>query len=265
MDSDIFSNGSSFDFFPKDDSSPGVLLIHGFTGTPAEVRYLGEGLAQRGVGAHAPLLAGHGTRVEDLARTSWRDWFRCVDEKVRDLEKVYRPESFYIGGLSMGALLAVHAYAMNPGTFAGLIVMAVPFRLPLTVAWAISGFRYMPVSFDIRIPKLGGPDVMDEKVRDLIPSYRHHSLKAAVSLQELSRRVREEDLPVIEGNVLLLHGKFDITAPLFNMELFREEARRARVKSKILPRSGHLIPVDVDRDVVCESVLDFIRLESAFP
>jgi esterase/lipase len=127
------------------------------------------------------------------------------------------------------------------------------------VELVISGYGTLPVRFDVKVPKLGGPDVRDKRVRGLLPSYRQHSLRAAVSLLELARKVRREDLPMVDGSVLLMHGRWDVTAPPFNVELFRNEAGRARIRSKILARSGHLIPVDRDRDAVCEAVLGFIR------
>lgn len=259
MNDGVFSDPEPFDFFPADDGAPGLLLIHGFTGTPAELRYLGRGLAMEGIGAHGPVLDGHCTRVEDLGHTTWRDWLGSVQRKIESLERIYRPGKFFIGGLSMGALLAIHEHVQKPGRYAGLIVMAVPLRLPLTVELAISGYGALPLWFDVRVPKLGGPDVMDERVRDLLPSYRHHSLKAAVSLLELARKVRSEDVPLVDGSVLLMHGQYDVTAPLFNVNLFRSEAGRARITEKILKRSGHLIPVDYDRDAVCGTVLDFIK------
>jgi carboxylesterase len=264
MDDKIFSEPDPFDFYPQDDSSPGVLLIHGFTGTPAELRYMGRTLAAKGVGAHCPLLKGHGTRVADLGRTGWRDWLGTVERKVEALREIYSPENFYIAGLSMGALLAIRMFARFPDRFAGLIVMAVPLRLARASEIAIWCYRMSRLPIDLKIPKLGGPDVMDERVRELLPSYRHHSMRAAVSLQEFSRGVRSEDLPRLEGYVLLLHGRFDITTPLRNTEIFRHEAPRAKVAMKVFPRSGHLVPVDFDRDAVSESVMDFIRRKASF-
>ncbi|MFH1435791.1 MAG: alpha/beta fold hydrolase [Pseudomonadota bacterium] len=263
MDDSIFSDPRPFDYFPGDDRSAGVLLIHGFTGTPAEIRYLGKGLSSRGMGAHCPLLDGHGTSVEDLSKTRWRDWMRSVEEKVEALEKIYRPENFFIGGLSMGSLLAIHCYARNPGKFAGLVVMAAPLRLPLFTEYAISCYKLMHLPFDIKVPKLGGPDVVDDRVRSLIPSYMHHSIRAAVSLQEFSRKVRREDLSQLEGDVLVLHGKYDVTTPPANVELMRGEAEKARIRTRIFGRSGHLIPVDYDRDEVVECVADFIGGQGA--
>jgi carboxylesterase len=259
MNDSVFSDPEPFDFFPAHDDAPGLLLIHGFTGTPAELRYLGRGLAREGIGAHGPVLEGHCTRVEDLGRTTWQDWLGSVQRKIESLEKIYRPGKFFIGGLSMGALLAIHEHVRRPDRYAGLVVMAVPLRLPLAVELVISGYGTLPVRFDVKVPKLGGPDVRDKRVRGLLPSYRQHSLRAAVSLLELARKVRREDLPMVDGSVLLMHGRWDVTAPPFNVELFRNEAGRARIRSKILARSGHLIPVDRDRDAVCEAVLGFIR------
>ena len=259
MDDKVFSDPHPFDYYPGDDRSAGVLLIHGFTGTPAEIRYLGEGLAGRGIGAHCPLLDGHGTSVEDLSKTRWRDWMRSVDEKIEALEKIYSPENFFIGGLSMGSLLAIHCYARNPGKFAGLIVMAAALRLQKFAGYAISGYKLLRLPFDIKVPKLGGPDVVDERVRNLLPSYMHHSIRAAVSLQELARKVRREDLSLLEGDVLVLHGKYDVTIPPANVELIRRGAENARIRTRIFGRSGHLIPVDYDRDEVVECVADFVR------
>ena len=259
MDDTIFSDPQPFDYYPGDDRSAGVLFIHGFTGTPAEIRYLGKGLSLRGIGAHCPLLEGHGTSVEDLSKTRWRDWLRSVEKKVESLEKIYSPENFFIGGLSMGSLLAIHCYARNPGKFAGLIVMGAALRLQILAEYAIGSYKLMRLPFDIKVPKLGGPDVVDERVRSLIPSYMHHSIRAAVSLREFSRKVRREDLSLLEGDVLLLHGKYDVTTPPANVELLRGEAEHARIRTKIFGRSGHLIPVDYDRDEVVECVADFVR------
>src|SRR5262249_50914792 len=60
----------------------GCLLVHGFTATPAEMRPLGEALAARGFPVRGVRLAGHGTSVEDLARTGWRDWYASVEHDL---------------------------------------------------------------------------------------------------------------------------------------------------------------------------------------
>ena len=63
----------------------GALLLHGFAGTPPELRRLGEELANAGWRCHGPLLAGHGTTPEDLARTRWEDWAASAEEALAEL------------------------------------------------------------------------------------------------------------------------------------------------------------------------------------
>src|SRR5437763_14070236 len=102
------------DAFSLPGSRPlGCLLVHGFTGTPEEMRPLGEALAARGFPVHAVRLAGHGTDVAELARTRWTDWFAPVEAGVA------RPRATAgrrgVAGRSMGSLLALHPAAPRPG------------------------------------------------------------------------------------------------------------------------------------------------------
>ena len=69
--------------FRHDGSDIGVLLCHGFTGTPQSLRPWGEYLAERGYTVHVPLLPGHGTTWQDMNSTRWQDWYACVDRAFR--------------------------------------------------------------------------------------------------------------------------------------------------------------------------------------
>src|SRR5947207_15572 len=84
----------------------GVLLIHGFTGSPPEVRPLGEYLAQQGLVVHGVRLPGHGTRPEDLLAVTWQDWAAHVREALDALHA--ECETVFVGGLSMGGLLTLY-------------------------------------------------------------------------------------------------------------------------------------------------------------
>src|SRR5438445_1896995 len=83
----------------------GALVVHGFTGTPFEVRLLGEALAGRGFAVEGPVLAGHAGTTSDLAASRWPDWVASAE---RALEKLRgRAERVGVCGLSMGALVAL--------------------------------------------------------------------------------------------------------------------------------------------------------------
>lgn len=77
-----------------------VLLIHGYTGSPREMLWLGTQLHKAGYTVSIPRLPGHGTNKEDFLATSWKDWLRRVYDEYLDLSEAYK--TVYIGGLSMG-------------------------------------------------------------------------------------------------------------------------------------------------------------------
>ncbi|MER6924420.1 alpha/beta fold hydrolase, partial [Streptomyces spiralis] len=86
--------------FRHEGGEVGVLLCHGFTGSPQSLRSWAEYLAERGLTVSLPLLPGHGTRWEDMAITGWQDWYAEVDRELRALRE--RCAHVFVAGLSMG-------------------------------------------------------------------------------------------------------------------------------------------------------------------
>jgi carboxylesterase len=90
-----------------------VLLIHGLTGSPFEMKYLAERLNKAGFTVKVPCLPGHCTTVKDLSRTNRRDWYGSVREMFVELKR--SSETVFVGGLCMGALLALQlAHEFGP-------------------------------------------------------------------------------------------------------------------------------------------------------
>lgn len=92
----------------------GVLLIHGFTGSPAHMRLIGEGLKERGFAVRGILLPGHGTDPRDMERVTWQDWWRAAVEAAEEMREKYA--YFTVAGLSMGGLMALMLAAEMPVT-----------------------------------------------------------------------------------------------------------------------------------------------------
>lgn len=90
----------------------GVLLIHGFTGSPAEMRRLGGYLHAAGLTVAAPLLPGHGTTVADCNDTRWADWTAAVEAALAQVQATCR--AVFVAGLSMGALLTLYLAEQHP-------------------------------------------------------------------------------------------------------------------------------------------------------
>ena len=106
---------------PQGEAIAAVLLIHGFTGSPWEVRPLGEALAARGFHVQAIRLPGHGVDPEAMAWVTWRDWEHAAEEALKQLRGF---QHVFVAGLSMGALLGMLLAARHPNRVSGLAMMA---------------------------------------------------------------------------------------------------------------------------------------------
>src|SRR5215468_1816106 len=100
----------------------GFLLIHGLGGTPVEMRYIAQGLARAGHTVHVPQLAGHCGTVEELKATTSQHWYESVEQEHHRLRE--NCSTIVVGGLSMGAILALHHAAQHPDDVSALLLYA---------------------------------------------------------------------------------------------------------------------------------------------
>jgi len=231
-----------------------ALLIHGFTGTPYEMRYLGERLAGAGITAIAPRLPGHGTTVADLARTTWRDWTCAMERELDALRTRYSRVA--VIGQSLGALLALELASRRHDVIA-VCALAAPLWLAglgaRVACWTAPGHALSCVR---TLPKLGGSDVRDPDVKRANPGYRAFPTRALAELVAFMR-IADAALPAITAPVLALHGVDDHTAPFACSERIVARAPRARLVR--FARSYHLLAADVERDAVAAAVIDFVK------
>jgi len=227
----------------------GVLCVHGFTGTPFEMRFLGERLHRAGFTVRGLCLPGHGTSVEALDQTTWHDWSAAVGDALDELKR--RCRHVCVVGQSLGGLLALHASAARDD-LAAAAVLATPLRLfglGMAVAkWAPGRLR--------QVPKLGGSDVRDPVARKANPSYRAIPTRALASLVEFMGVV-DEELPRVRAPLLVMHAIQDHTAPLDSAKRISERAGARPLRTRILPDSYHLIAIDVEREIVAAEVAAF--------
>src|ERR1051325_4960468 len=111
---------------PGDSSKPACLLIHGFTGTPKEMRWMGEFLNRQGYTCLAVRLTGHATDPEDMIRSRWTDWAASVEDGYALLRGL--TDNIFLIGLSMGGDLAL--LTSTRLDVKGVIAMSTPARLP---------------------------------------------------------------------------------------------------------------------------------------
>jgi carboxylesterase len=229
----------------------GVLLIHGYTATTAEVRPLARILYQEGYTVAGPLLPGHNTRPEDANRYHWRDWVRSVEESYQRLAA--RCPRVVVGGESTGALLAIYLASGHP-EIAATLAYAPALKLKLHP-------RQIAL---IRVLAPFVPYIRKQRMDDdpFWQGYTVYPLKGARELLRLQRQVRG-CLPRINRPILIVQGRLDATVAPSAAETVHREVRSTVKELHWLPDSQHCVIIDREREQVNQLTLDFLRRVSA--
>jgi carboxylesterase len=230
--------------YAADKGPVGALLIHGYTGSVAETRPMGEYLAAQGFSVRCPLLPGHGTTPEDLTRIRWQDWAAEVGAALQELQD--RCKTVFVGGLSLGSLLALWLGVEHPEV-AGLIPMApiVKVRnrlLPLTLVFRYF-LKYNPSG------GIGDEDLVDPEAIQRVWDYDETPLWGASELYLLQREVRSA-LSQIQQPVLIFQGRHDGQLPPESAQMVHDGVSSADRTLIWLEHSGHNLLVDGEREAV---------------
>jgi len=229
-----------------------VLLVHGFTGSPWEVRPLGEALAARGYFVHAPLLPGHGSTPEAMLWVTWRDWLAASEEAFAGLARF---EHVLVAGLSMGALLGTLLAARHPSRVEGLALMAPVVRVKGLGARVLRAIR--------RVPLRGlAPEWVTKKSADielddvraevpLLPRYPLARVLDLFTLQDMATGALED----VRCPSLVLAARNDHVVDFAAVSAFQARLPRSRLVT--LQRGFHLIPRDTDRAVAITEIAEF--------
>ena len=234
----------------------GCLLIHGGTGSPPEMRLMGEYLAEKGLTVLGVRLAGHGTTPEDLARTSWRDLVTSAEEGLSQLQD--QCATVFVGGLSVGGLLTLYLAARYP--MAGAIVMSVPAYLN---DWRL---KFLPIiKYVIKWHHSNGKlDLTDPQGAERLSFYRRVPV---VFGQEVMRLLREthDSLADVQVPVLIMQGRYDRTIPADSAQELFDGLGTEDKEIVWWSNSGHAITVDSEREAVWARAYAFIAAHAMNP
>ncbi|GAB7107838.1 alpha/beta fold hydrolase [Streptomyces phaeofaciens JCM 4814] len=226
----------------------GVLLCHGFTGSPQSLRPWARYLAGRGLTVSLPLLPGHGTRWEDMAVTGWTDWYAEVDRELRALRA--RCSRVFVAGLSMGGTLALRLAAKHGAGVEGVIVVNPANKVHGLSAYALPVARHL-----VRSTRGIVSDIA--KAGALETGYERVPLHAAHSLRVLFRQV-DGELPQVTQPLLLLRSTQDHVVPAADSARILSRVSSADVTEILLEQSYHVATLDHDADRIFEESYAFI-------
>ncbi|WP_030909468.1 alpha/beta hydrolase [Streptomyces sp. NRRL F-5126] len=226
----------------------GVLLCHGFTGSPQSMRPWGEYLADRGLTVSLPLLPGHGTRWQDMQLTGWQDWYACVEVALAELAE--RCERVFVCGLSMGGALALRLAAKHRAEIAGIVVVNPAVRVHGLSAYALPALRHVVrttkgVADDIA--KGGGKEIGYDRV----PLHAAHSMRRLFALVDGA-------LPQVTQPLLLLRSREDHVVPAWDSERVLSRVSSADVREIVLEHSYHVATLDHDAERIFEESAAFV-------
>jgi carboxylesterase len=246
---------SPFDLKPDAPAKGAVLLLHGFTGSPWDLRPLGEALARAGYRAVCPLLPGHGEDGGELPGYTEQHWEEAAEAALRQLV-LEAQGPVHVVGFSMGALLALVLAANHRGRVRSLSLLAPALRLADAPSSWLRRFRFLPFERVRPWVTKDSTDIRDPAVRALAPLMPRWPLGWIRNFWRLQERA-EEVAPGIRVPALLVAADHDAVVSLEGVRLLaaRLPAMRRLVR---LPRSGHVIPRDVDAARAEQELLAFL-------
>lgn len=245
-----------------------VLLIHGLTGTPTEMRFIGKSLAAAGFTVYGMQLAGHCGSEDDLLRTNWHDWYASVEAAYHRLAQKH--QSVYAAGLSMGAVLTMHLAAHLPVKgialysttlwYDGWTIPRLAFLLPLLL--------YSPLGEKFRFVETFPYGIKDERLRKVVVAGMMSGDSAAAgnlgmagaSLRQLHALITEvkREIPRITAPTLILHAAHDDVTSVKNAD-YVERRLGGPVRKILLDDCYHMITVDQQRQKVAQETIDFFH------
>ena len=236
-------------------SRTGVLLVHGFTGTPMSMRPWGEHLAAAGFAVRCPLLPGHGTSWQDANLSTHGHWTTAVEEAfdalAADCDRVF------VAGLSMGGTLAIRLAEVRPDEVAGLALVnpalltqrldarLLPLLARLTPSWA-------PIASDIKKPG----------VTEL--AYPKLPTRAMMQLRQLWAATLA-DLARVTAPVIVFHSTEDHVVEPVNTQVLLDGISSADTTEVVLENSYHVATLDHDAPRIFAGSVDWIREHTAVP
>jgi carboxylesterase len=239
--------------YRHDAGDVGVLLCHGFTGSPASMRPWAEHLAAAGYSVEVPLLPGHGTSWAAANDTTWHDWFGAVEAALTGM--VARCRAVVVAGLSMGGCLALRLAEVHPAQVAGLLLVNPVVTLADRRLVALPVLRRLTASFPGIANDIARPG-QDEIAYDRVPLHALHSQR------HLWKAVRD-DLPTVTAPLILFRSAVDHVVDPSSAPIILGTVSSPEATEVMLPNSYHVATLDHDAPLIFQRSVEFVAQVTA--
>jgi len=264
----------------EDRRQTGILLVHGITGSPAEMKPLVRKLTAEGFEVACPPLAGHCSTLAELKKTRWQDWYNSLETALADLRT--RCDTVFVSGLSMGALLALKLAAEHPDLISGVATLSATFFYD---GWNVPQLRqrfllplviYSPLRFFLSYHEPSPYGIKDDRIRTMIdavyrgqceglPETYGYSEFPGVTIRETFRLIAaaKRELAAIIAPLLIVHSTEDDMASLKNATFLAKGVSSPVVETFYVDDTYHVLTLDKRRDDVAARVAEFfVRLHA---
>ncbi|WP_062354390.1 alpha/beta hydrolase [Bacillus kwashiorkori] len=226
-----------------------VLLLHGFTGTSADVRMLGRFLEKHGYTSHAPLYRGHGVPPEELLKYNPDDWWEDVLEGYQLLKDMGH-EEIAVAGLSLGAIFTLKL-AYNEHV-KGIVPMCAPMFFRSEDA-LYKGVLY----FAREYKKKEGKD--QEQIDKEMLLFDSTQLQDRLKENQALVTEVKDSIDMIYAPIFVVQARKDVMVNPESANIIYNEVESDEKSIKFYEESGHVVTVDKERDQLHEDVLQFLN------
>lgn len=240
----IMSGAESFFF--KGTNERAVLLLHGYTGAPSEMRLLGEYLNSKGFTVKCVLLPGHGTTPEDLNETTTDDWYAEAERACCELLSSH--SKVMVAGLSMGGLLTIRIASQLPIERAAILAAPIYLqdkRVPLFPILRLF-IKYLPKQ------KRNYHEAAKYNV-----AYDKMPTRPIGSILQMIKTAKAEYIPKIEIPCLIMQSKIEHTVAPKSAQYIYDNIKSKVKKLVWFEHCGHILTLDNEREKVFELVGEF--------
>jgi carboxylesterase len=229
----------------------GIAICHGFTGSPLSILPWAQYLADRGFAVSVPLLPGHGTDWQDLARRGWADWHRAFDDAF--VELATRTDTCYVAGLSMGGAIALLTASRREVAGVAVVNPGLSFYdRRVRVIGLLKYFQRTTVPIEEENPTASPTEDGD---------YSRTPLAAVHQLKRLFGAAAR-GLPRITAPVLVFKSQNDAVVPPTSLAMIRKRVASGSLEVVPLEHSGHVATLDVDAQEIFEASERFFQVHA---